>query len=314
MTRSPDLSGVTVATVLPFHDDFSIDWASYERVLAYCTRPEGIRAVFVNGHAGEGATLTDAERVEVIRRTRAFIGTDVPLLTGIIAWSTEEAIAQARLAEEAGVDAAVLFPLPQFSGGAGTDPRYALDYVDSLLAATDLPVSIFQQPVSSGYGYSSAILGELVARPRVIAVKEGSGDIGLYEDNLRRIKAVAPDCYMLPSNYHWLVAQVAIGADGILSGMASLIPDLLSDLWAAAEAGDLHTLRALNDRLHPIVRTIYGAPPLIEMHTRIKVALRHLGVIGSATPRRPLLPVPDAIAAQVGTTVDAVGLAAAVKL
>lgn len=312
MTRSPDLSGVTVATVLPFHDDFSIDWASYERVLAYCTRPKGIRAVFVNGHAGEGATLTDAERVEVIRRTRAFIGPDVPLLTGIIAWSTAEAIAQARLAEDAGVDVAVLFPLPQFSGGAGTDPRYALDYVDSVLAATSLPVSIFQQPVSSGYGYSAAILGELVARPRVIAVKEGSGDIGLYEDNLRRIKAVAPDCYMLPSNYHWLVAQVAIGADGILSGMASLIPDLLSDLWAAADAGDLHTLRALNDRLHPIVRTIYGAPPLIEMHTRIKVALRHLGVIDSAIPRRPLLRVPDAVAAQVAATVDAAGLAAAV--
>ncbi|WP_296578187.1 dihydrodipicolinate synthase family protein [Xanthobacter sp.] len=309
MTRSVDLSGVTVATILPFHDDFSIDWASYERVLAYCTRPTGIRAVFVNGHAGEGATLDDAERIEVIRRTRAFIGPDVPLLSGIIAWSTAEAVAQAQMAEAAGVDAAVLFPLPQFSGGAGTDPRYALDYVDSVLAATSLPLSIFQQPVASGYGFSSSILGELVARPRVIAVKEGSGDIGLYEDNLRRIKAVAPDCYMLPSNYHWLVAQVAIGADGILSGMASLIPDLLSDLWSAAEAGDLHTLRALNDQLYPIVRTIYGAPPLIEMHTRIKVALRHLGLISSAVPRRPLLPVPADVAARVGQAVDAAGLA-----
>ncbi len=312
MARSPDLSGVTVATVLPFRDDFSIDWTSYERVLAYCTAPKGIRAVFVNGHAGEGATLTTGERIEVIRRTRALIGPDMPLLTGIIAWSTAEAVEEAKAAEQAGVDAAVLFPLPQFSGGAGVDPRYALDYFDAVIDGTRLPVSVFQQPVSSGYGYSSAILGELVARPRIIAVKEGSGDIGLYEDNLRRIKAIAPDCYMLPSNYHWLVAQVAIGADGILSGMASLIPDLLCDIWAAAEAGDLAALRALNDRLYPIVRSIYGPPPLIEMHTRIKVALKHLGVIDNAMPRRPLLPVTPDVVARVTAIVDASDLKARV--
>lgn len=308
MTKTIPLSGVTVATVLPFRDDLSIDWASYERLLAYCTTPEGITAVFVNGHAGEGATLTPAERVEVIRRTRAFIGKDKPLMTGLIAFSTEEAVRQAREAEENGVDVAVVFPMPQFSAGASGDARYVVDLVDRVLEACTLPVSIFQQSVAAGMGFSTPVLEELCRRKRVIAVKEGSGDIGLYEDNVRRLKAVNPEVAILASNYHWVFAQMATGADGILSGMGSMVPHLLADLWAATEAGDLKAMRAVNDRLYPIVRTIYGAPPLIDMHTRLKVGLQHLGVIADARPRPPLLPVRADVARAVVASVDQAGL------
>ena len=64
-------------------------------------------------------------------------------------------------------------------------------------------------------------------------------------------------------------------------------------------------MRAVNERLYPIVRAIYGPAPVIDMHTRMKVGLKALGVIGNADPRPPLLPVLpdlcDAIAITVGT-------------
>ncbi|MEC5293111.1 MULTISPECIES: dihydrodipicolinate synthase family protein [unclassified Aurantimonas] len=309
--KTISLDGVTVATVLPFNDDLTIDWKSYDRLLEYCTTPKGINAVFVNGHAGEGATLTSKERVEVIRRTRAFLGDEVPLLTGIIPYSTDDAVAQAKEAQDNGVDVAVLFPMPQFSAGASSDPRYAVHYVDTILDAVDLPVSIFQQAVSSGNGFTTSVLLELVKRDRVIAIKEGSGDITLYEDNWRLLKAAAPNVAVLPSNYHWLFAQVATGADGILSGMASMIPHLLGDLWAASQADSLKSMREVNERLYPIVRTIYGSPPLIDMHTRLKVGLEHMGIIANAKPRPPLLPVPKATAKRVIETVNEAGLKAA---
>jgi 4-hydroxy-tetrahydrodipicolinate synthase len=309
--RKISLEGVTVATVLPFDDDLAIDWKSYDRLLAYCTQPKGINAVFVNGHAGEAATLTPRERIEVIERTRAFIGADVPLLSGIIPYSTADAVTQARQAEDAGADVAVLFPMPQFAAGASSDPRYAIDYVDTVLDAISLPVSIFQQAVSTGYGFQTSVLLDLVKNDRVIAIKEGSGDITLYEDNLRLLKAAAPQVAILPSNYHWLFAQVATGADGILSGMASMIPHLLCDLWAATLAGDLKAMRAVNDRLYPIVRMIYGSAPLIDMHTRLKVGLAHMGIIAGARPRPPLLPVPEATARRVIEIVDQADLKAA---
>ena len=108
LMKKPDLRGVTVATVLPFKDDLSIDWDGYARLLDYCACPDGIAAVFVNGMR-RGGSLSDEERQAVIARTRAHIG-GKPLLAGIIAHSTAEAIRQARLAEAAGAACAVLFP------------------------------------------------------------------------------------------------------------------------------------------------------------------------------------------------------------
>lgn len=300
------LKGLVTATILPFDDGLAIDWASYDRFLDFVVRP-GMGAIFVNGHAGEGASLTPAERIEVIRRTRAAVGPSMPLLAGIIAYSTAEAVAQARDARDAGADVAVLFPLPQFAGGGAADPRVALPYVDAVIEGAGLPVSIFQYPVASGLGYSTAVLTEMAKRPQVVAVKEGSADIRLYEDNLRALRATGPQVAMLCSNFDWFLAQVAVGADGILSGLASLVPDLLGDLWAAAEASDLAAMRRANDRLYPVVRAIYGTAPLMDMHTRIKVALQHLGVIGHALPRPPLQPVGEAARRTVIAAADQLG-------
>jgi len=309
MTSKQDLMGVTVAPVLPFHEkDLSIDWDSYERLMAYCMGPEGMCSAFVNGHAGDGAMLTPEERSEVIRRTRQILGPKVPIMAGVIPYSTADAKEQARQAEEAGADVLVLFPMPQFGGGASNDPRFMLDYLRAIQSVTQLPLSIFQQDVGSGMGYSTAVLSELVQCEQVIAVKEGSGSIQLYEDNLRMIRAKAPHVAVLPSNYNWMFAQAATGADGLLSGMASLVPQQLCDLWAATQAGDLEAMRQSNDALYGFVRSIYGSPPLLDMHSRLKVGLAYLGIIDSAIPRPPLCPVPEAHARRVEQELDRLGM------
>ena len=310
MITSDRLHGVTVATVLPFNEDLSIDWDSYSRLLDYCANKPGIAAVFVNGHAGEAAALTPQERAEVIRRTRRAIGAGTPLLGGIVAYSTAEAIDRAREAEDAGADVAVLFPFPQYAGGGGADPQAGPRYVEAMLAAIEIPVSIFQYPLRSGAGFSTDVLCQIARLPRVLAIKEGSGDIGAYEDNWRALKAAAPQVAMLPSNFDWFLPQMAVGADGILSGLASLLPDLFIELWQATVACDLAAMRRANDRLYPIERAIYGAAPLMDMHTRIKVALQHLGVIRCALPRPPLMPVAPATADRLRAVVDAADLRA----
>lgn len=303
------LQGVVVATVLPFHKDGAIDWASYDRVLDYCATPQGISAVFVNGHAGEGATLTPAERAEVITRTRKKAG-QKPLMSGIIAYSVTEAIEQARQAESAGADCAVLFPLPGLGAGATANSRAPLAYVKAVSEAIRIPVSIFQYPLASGLGFNTDTLVEMARIPSVVAIKEGSDTMTAYEDNWRRVKAVRPDLAFLPSNFNWFLPQLAVGGDGILSGLASLTPHWLIDLWHASEAKDIDAMRAASDRLYPIVRSIYGAAPLIDMHTRIKVGLKKLGIIADATPRLPLMPVLPEIAGQVERAVENARLSA----
>lgn len=302
------LTDVVVATVLPFTEAGEIDWEGYGRVLEYCGMPDGISAVFVNGHAGEGAALTIEERTQVIAYTRDFLAGSKPLITGIIAPSTHEAIAETQRAKDAGADMATVFPPPAIAAGGCRTPEVPVAFVKAIHDAVDMPITIFQYPLASGCGYTTETLVEMAKLPRCIAIKEGSDTMTAYEDNWRAVKAETPDVAILPSNFDWFLAQVAVGADGILSGLASLTPHFLVDLWRAAQRKDLDAMRAASDALYPIVRSIYGAPPRMDMHTRIKVALRHLGIIDCAVPRGPLLPVSKEIEAKVLGAVDQVGL------
>ena len=299
------LSGVVVATVTPFTKRGLIDWNSYKNLLNYCATPRGITSVFVNGHAGEGAALTATERSQVIEFTRKHVGAEKYLLGGVIPYSTADAIQQARDAQAAGADVAVLFPQPQFAAGGTLTPDAPVAYVKSVLDAVDIPVSIFQYALSSGCGYSTETMVQLAQIPGVIAIKEGSDNITAYEDNWRRVKEVAPDVAILPSNFDWFLAQCAVGADGILSGLASLAPHFLINLWQASLDVDLPSMRIASDKLYPIVRAIYAVSPRMDMHTRIKSALKHLNIIDCALPRPPLLAVSEDVVATTARTLDA---------
>jgi 4-hydroxy-tetrahydrodipicolinate synthase len=120
--------------------------------------------------------------------------------------------------------------------------------------------------------------------PRMAGIKEGSDSMTLYEDNLRATKAANPGLLMLPSNFDWFLPQLAVGGDGILSGLASLAPDALARLWRASEAKDLDAMRAASDALYPLVRAVYSLPRS-DMYARIKVALHDDGLIRSAFSR-----------------------------
>jgi 4-hydroxy-tetrahydrodipicolinate synthase len=290
--------------VLPFKDDLSIDWDGYARLLDYCACLDGIAAVFVNGHAGEGGSLSDEERQAVIARTRAHIG-GKPLLAGIIAHSTAEAVRQARLAEAAGAACAVLFPPAPIGGGASATPRAPVAFVRAVSTAIEIPVSIFQYPMASGFGYSPQTLAAMAAIDSVIAIKEGSDTMLAYDENRRAVKKVDPKVAVLPSNYNWFLPQLAVGGDGILSGLVSLAPHLFVELWRASVADDLKAMRAVNERLYPIVQAIYGPAPIVDMHTRMKVGLKELGLIRNADPRPPLLPVLPDLCDAIATTVGA---------
>jgi 4-hydroxy-tetrahydrodipicolinate synthase len=310
MLKSSDLRGVTVATVLPFDESGAIDWASYSRLLAYCAVPDTVAAVFVNGHAGEATSLSDEERADVIRRTRKAIGPNKPLMAGVVPHGVRDATTQGKAAVAAGADAIVIFPPAGLGGGAAATPHAPAAFFDKVVSNVGVPASVFQYPIASGFGYSTQALTAIAQVPGIIAVKEGSNTMLAYEENWRALRTHAPHVAMLPSNFDWFLPQLAVGADGLLSGLASLTPHWLADLWTAAEALDLATMRRASDRLHPLVRSVYGAAPIIDMHTRIKVGLKAMGLIAHSHPRLPLLPVRPEIEARVVEAVKASGLIA----
>jgi 4-hydroxy-tetrahydrodipicolinate synthase len=296
---------VIPAALCPFQPDLSLDEDGLRRHLRFLVQAPGVTGVCVNGHAGEVASLTPEEQVSVIRVAKEE-ASETPIIAGIYAQGTREACDLAHAARQAGADALLVFPPPVFSWGATRTDRVPLAYVEAL-AAVGLPLVIFQYPPSSGLGYSLEALRRLAEISGVVAVKEGSGEMRRYEQNLRMLHALTRPVSVLTSNNDWLFASLCVGADGILSGAGSVIPDWHAELFQAVSRGDLEAARKVNDRIVSLSQVFYADPPL-DTHNRMKTASVLLGRFACPLPRPPLLPIVPEEAAEIASTLEALGL------
>lgn len=286
------VGGIWPATLTPFTPDGAIDDAALAAHVREVASTPGVRAVVVNGHAGETSSLTRAERAHVVRMACAAAG-NVPVVAGVVAEDTRDACALAADAAEAGASALLLFPPLLFAGGAALRPEMALRFVRDVARASSLPIVLFQLSRASGLAFSTELLVRLCSEvPEIVAIKDGTDVPEGYEDNLRAIRRLGRPVTMLTTNNSWLFASLTYGADGILSGIGSVVAPLLVELHAAVAAGRLDAARAVNDRLVPLCRAFYRAPYL-DSHNRMKTALHMLGRMPHPVPRLPLLPLGD---------------------
>ncbi|GGF70206.1 dihydrodipicolinate synthase family protein [Azorhizobium oxalatiphilum] len=301
------IGGIWPATLTPFRPDGAIDEAALSAHIAQVAGTEGMKAVVVNGHAGEVSALDRAERARVIRLAVA-AARPVGVVAGVVADNTADAVALAKDAEAEGADALLLFPPPAFAQGGDARPEMAMRFVSAVAAATKLPIVLFQLSRGSGQNFSTALLTRLcVEVPSIIGVKEGSDIPEIYEDNVRALRALDRPVSILTTNNGWLFSSLAYGADGILSGIGSVVPDLLAQLYAAMSAGDLTAARAVNDRLYPLCRAFYRRPHA-DCHNRMKTALHLLGRLPHPDPRPPLLPIEAKERAEIRAALVAAGL------
>ena len=301
------VGGIWPATLTPFMTDGRVDDDALAAHVRDVAGTPGVRAVVVNGHAGEATSLDRAERAQVVRVAVAAAG-QMPVVAGVVADDTRQACALARDAAQAGASALLLFPPAVFAQGAGARPDMARRFVSEVAAASSLPIALFQLSRASGLAYSTDTLAQLCTDvPAIVAVKEGSDIPELYEDNLRALRALPRPVTLLSSSNSWLFASLAYGADGILSGLGSVAAGLLVALHEAVARGDLAAARAVNERLVPLCRAFYRAPWL-DAHNRMKTALHLLGRLPHPDPRPPLLPVPADDTARIRAALLASGL------
>jgi 4-hydroxy-tetrahydrodipicolinate synthase len=292
MSARPPFTGCMPANLLPFRADLEIDEPAYRAHLRWLADAPGVTGIVANGHAGEVSSLSREERRRALAIALDEVAGKVPIVAGVYADGTQEAIELGREARAAGAAGLLVFPPTIFMWGAQAKPDMVLRHFSALTDAVDLPLIVFEYPRSSGIGYSPETLGELCKLPSVAGVKDWSNDIVAYEKNLRALRASGRPVAMLSSFTMSLMASLLLGADGCISGMGSVVADLQAELYAAVQAGDLARARAINDRLAPLVSVFY-APPFVDMHNRMKEALALLGRLPAAHVRPPLTPISD---------------------
>jgi 4-hydroxy-tetrahydrodipicolinate synthase len=205
-----------------------------------------------------------------------------------------------------------VFPSTVFDFGHQLRPEMAYGHIAAIAEATSLPIIVFVYPVTSGLHIPTQSLVEICEEiDNVVAVKEWSNDIGVYENNWRALKALDKEISLLSSFSKSLLASLCVGADGILSGHGSVIADLHVEMFDAVNRGDLEGARRVADRIYPVVQVTY-AEPFLDGHNRMKEALAILGRIEEAHVRPPLRRITDAEREQIRRVVSEAGLPSAV--
>lgn len=258
---------IVPAALTPIDEDGKVDIVEFKRHIRTLADVRGVSAIMVNGGSGHDKTLTREERRKLLYEALATVGDRVPIIAAIR--ESEECPTLEPLAKDVqdeGASAMTIMPPSRTEDFAW---EFARNRFEDACSASNLPVVIYQS------SYKTETLIQLASLPPVFAVKEGSKDPSTFERNMRALHGLQKDVAVWSTHSKWLLADLAIGADGILSGMGSVAADLHVALAEAVEASDLMEARKVNDRIFPLAQVFYS--PGKDAHVRMKYALKKLG-------------------------------------
>ncbi len=265
--------GTTVALVTPFKHGGEIDHETLHD-LVRLHRKFGTDALLLGGCTGESFTLSSSERIELLDSVRSVLGGSLPILLGTGAPSTKDAVQRTVSAKEAGADG-VLVITPY-----GNKPsQHAMAEYFREVADVGLPSILYNVPGRTGSTLQPATVIELADHPNIAAIKEASGSLDAVTEILAGCGIT-----VLSGDDTLTVPMIAIGAKGVISTTANLLPELFSRMVSAALDGDFERAAQIHKKIFPVTKALFieGNP------VPLKTAMAFVGMIPEAIFRPPL--------------------------
>jgi 4-hydroxy-tetrahydrodipicolinate synthase len=287
--RDLDLRGLIPATVLPLASDQEIDEPALRAYIRWLLGFDGLKALAVNMDTGEGPHLSREEKQRVLAIYREETAGRIPILAGIGARYTAEAVELTRDAERAGADGTVVFPIAAFAGEP-LPPDVPYEYHRAIAEAAPLPMVLFQlQPSLAGVLFSRETLLKLIEIPNVIAIKEASFDAVRFVQTRRILDEAPRRITLLTGNDNFILESFVLGGEGALIGFGTIAIAEQIEMFRLIAEGRTDDAARINDAIvRPLSDALFAAP-VRNYRARMKEALRQLGVIPHAHMRRPLL-------------------------
>jgi 1-pyrroline-4-hydroxy-2-carboxylate deaminase len=274
--------GVMPAITTPFREDLEVDEAflgrHVDRLIA-----AGSTGIVALGSLGEGGALRLEEKKTVLRVCREALSGRAPLVAGIAALSTAEAVEQARTAAEIGCSGLMVLPPYVYCG----DGRETKAHFEAVIGATSLPCMLYNNPIAYGTDVLPDELAELaVALPNLVAVKESSADVR----RVTAIRARLQDRLALLVGVDDLILEgIAAGAVGWIAGLVNALPEESVRLFDLGRAGRAAEARPLYQWFLPLLQ-LDTVPKFVHL---IKLVQAEVG-LGSERVRPPRLPLAGA--------------------
>ncbi|MER8701462.1 dihydrodipicolinate synthase family protein [Mesorhizobium sp. M1273] len=302
----PLFTGVVPPVVTPLNADFSIDVPSFTRTIENLL-DGGVHGLFVLGSTSEVVFHDEAGRRAVLEHAVKVNNGRVPIFAGVIDPTTDRVINHARIARSAGADAIVVtapFYTRTSQPEIGDHFRYIKDALDIPVIAYDIPVCVhvkLERKTTVGLAREGAIAG----------IKDSSGDDG----NLRYVlkdMADDPGFFGMTGSEILVDSVLAMGAHGVVPGLANVDPHGYVRLWKLTQAGQHAEARVEQERLLKLFEIVWISLGRTSAGSAgvgaFKAAMKSLGIIASNTMARPQRSLNDEETAKIDMILRDVGL------
>jgi 4-hydroxy-tetrahydrodipicolinate synthase len=276
MMRTP-FTGCGTALVTPFTSSGAVDEAGVRR-LARRQVEAGVHFLVPCGTTGEAPTLSAEEKRRVVELVVEEAAGRVPVLAGAGGYDTREVVRAAGAMHEAGADG-LLSVTPYYNKPT---PEGLFRHYEAIAGATPLPIVVYNVPGRTGCNVDPSTLARLASIPRVVGVKEASGNVTQICEALR---AVGPDFLVLSGDDALTLPAMAVGARGVVSVASNEVPAEMAQLVEAAERNDFASAREIHVRFFPLMLVNFAESNPIP----VKAAMAQMGLL-EENYRLPMVP------------------------
>jgi 4-hydroxy-tetrahydrodipicolinate synthase len=290
------IKGSLVAIVTPMHEDESIDYDSYRKLIDWHIE-QGTSAIVAVGTTGESPTVAPDEHLELIRVAVEQCNGRVPVIAGTGGNSTREAIELTIGARKHGAD--MTLQVVPYYNKPSQDGLYR--HFRAVAESGELPVILYNVPGRTVADMSNDTIMRLSEIPNIVGLKDATGDMPRASELMARLPE---DFAVYSGNDDSALALMSVGSHGVISVSANVAPGPMAKMCAAALAGDFTTAKQINDQLlslhlglfveaNPIPvkwalakmgRMPAGirlpmTPLAVSMHEKVTAALKSAGVL-----------------------------------
>lgn len=258
-------SGSFVALVTPFKDNFDVDYDAFGRLIDMQLE-NGTSGLVPCGCTGEAATLTHDEQKKLTEYTVKRVAGKVPVIAGTGSNSTSESLQLTQCAKDVGADG-VLMITPYYNKPT---PEGLIAHYTTVADKIDLPIMIYNVPGRTQLKMEPDTIATLNEHPRIVSIKEACGSVDQVSEIRRRC-----DINIMSGDDPMTLPMMAVGASGVVSVTANILPELVANMCNAFHAGDLTKAQELHYKLLPINKALFAETNPMP----VKKVLAEMGII-----------------------------------
>jgi 4-hydroxy-tetrahydrodipicolinate synthase len=237
----------------------------------------GVQGIIFLGSLGENQTMSPDEKRSLIEAMVRVVSGRVAVLSGVAETSTQSAIDYVQHVEKVGGNGVMLMP-PMLYRGL---PEETLAFFRSVTRGTGLPIMVYNNPIAYFNDITPAMFEQLASEPRLVAIKESSGDTRRITD----LRIAVGDRYSLFTGVDNLILEASIlGIDGWVAGSGIAFPEENQHFWELTRAGRWEEAREMYRWFTPLLH--------LDVHTKfvqyIKLMVQECG-LGREWVRAPRL-------------------------